>query len=437
MRQRVLARTALFGAALLFALFVATQASLAPAGADRDDESSRRAEEWRLALADLLAREGSFDVAELQTLDRRLPAFDAEALEAQATSERVNQLAEAQGNRVRHALRSLAYYRRVGGLLERGPSICVLLGATDDAAWSRALKELCREPFGERLGNVAERLSADSHGPVRIMAGRIANYLNAFCGGRGSAWGARLHTGWDPTPLVRRIAKRLLDDRNPAVACAFATFDAYALEDTQIVDSMVVHLNDERQTPCVSRGLLWTQERTVGDACRDTLNAQFIFYRKPLEGGPRIPSEPALRRVQTLPAGGTPAGIKDWWSGVREQWSFTPDGEGWESLLDHLLVLRRGQVVDVDTTRGKVSVRLSEYAEHRDSDSPELTIHVEVDKPDAIHLGLGNPQHHIGYAGWSMTTAGLGWNTGSCMYAPATADGVRIRVRVYVAASAR
>jgi hypothetical protein len=363
--------------------------------------SARRAEEWGRARVWILGR--TVDATSLRTLESMLPSFDAEALDALASTSAVHQLPDEQRVPMQHALRALAYLRRLGAHLDRGPAICLLLGRAEDEAWARALVELLREPFGERLGVVAERLSRDRRGPMRRMAGTLALYLGAFCRGSGSEWRFGREEGWDPTPLARDVAARLLADRNPAVACRFASYDAYSFEDKAIVDLMVAHLGDEREAPKVDFGLLSGHERTVGEACRASLSAQFVFYRRP-DSTERVPAARreapvARRRVESLPADESPDALSRWWSEVRQAWSFTPDGSAWERVADVVLTVPKGGTRRIDTPWGELDLTVAMYDETIDDDEPRLSIRVEVGDASerGLTMNLGNPTHHPGY----------------------------------------
>ena len=432
MRFASLAR---WGAAIVLTALCVGRAGL-PAAAEDEGLAKRRAAEWQEALSMLTRHATDVDAALLTRLDDQLPSLDPRHLEELARSHEVNQLADRQGRLVRHGLRSLAYLRKIGKDLDAGPAICLALGETTDLGWARALLELCREPFGQRLGRVVEVLAVDERGPVRLIAGRVAGYLNAFCGGQGSEW-RRDSAEWDATPLARSVARRLLADRNPAVAVVFALQDAYAIEDVTIVDWMVEQMGCDRQAPRVASGLLWTTEMTIGEACRQALDGQFIFYRRPSRGPPGLPPEPPERRVETLPDDDSAEAIGAWWGRVRDAWSFAPDGEGWNLVLDEILVLPRSGATRVSSPVGTLTLEITEYEEVVSTDGPQMSLSIDVARGEEWSFGGGNRRHTIGYVSRGASRSG-GWAIRrSFKWAPATPEGIRVRFRLHERAERR
>lgn len=416
---------------------------LGPARAGDDGLGDAQRAKWEDAVRYLAALPPgpTINSAALVELSTRLTEFDPQVLLRMARYESLADHSEPLKPRLQHALRSLAYLRRLRPHMERAAAVCLLLGSDLEEHWARAIVEILREPLGKPLGQVADILSRDEHGVLRLGAGRIARYVNAFAGGSGSEWGDRLQAEWDPTPLVRRIAKRLLDDRNPAVACNFAMYDAYAFEDKAIIDMLIQRLDDERQRPAVTRGFLQGGERTVGDACRFCLSSQFIFYRKndllETAGIPRrvldMHSRPQ-RRVTSLPTDDSPAEIARWWHEVRDQWSFRPDGVGWETVFDGTVIMKPYTERSLDTPFGAIQLSMPLYGESWRDRSPEFSIRVEArakDKRLYVNCNMGNPSHHLGYVSGGKTGSGGSATVTSIMYAPVTPEGVRVRMRIW------
>jgi hypothetical protein len=94
-----------------------------------------------------------------------------------------------------------------------------------------------------------------------------------------------------------------------------------------------------------------------------------------------------------------------------------------------VLTVPQGGTRTVDTAWDALRLTVAMYGEGYDEGRPKLSIRAEVRTADGqLDLNLGNPEHHVGYVGWSTASE---WHTGSIVYAPTTADGVRMRVRLY------
>ena len=399
-------------------------------------------EAQQAAWQDVLKRVGTLSGAAIEApvlreLAPKLEGIPPAVLRRMARYRNLEQLnEEGYVYRAQHALRTAAHLFELRDHLDEPLEICRQLGGRTEGWWMRGLIEILRLPFDERLGRVAQALLRDERGVVRAGAGLIARYLNGFCGGRGSDWGAVYRTDWDPTPVVRSMAQHLLDDRNPAVAVKFAG-DAYALEDKAVIDMMVERIHDQRQMPRVPFGrFLGRPEKTVGEAIRSELSAHFHFYRKddPMRM-PEMRPTPAPRRVTSLPASREPAAIATWWKSVRSQWSFRPDGAKWHTVIDDAFFLEMKKPVRVKTTFGPVIVELVDYGEHWDGTDPDFTIQVDARSEDEdayVHVQMGNPRHHLGYVSGGTWGSGGVETWAKILHAPRRADGrVPARIRIW------